>query len=565
MLTLLNILAGIALLVWGTYLVRTSILRVYGAELRRFLSVNVGNRFMALLAGLGVTSLLQSSTATALLTTSFAGSGLIATAPALAIMLGADIGTSLAAVFLSRDLSWLSPLLIFVGVIVFLSKQRSPAEHLGRVAIGLGLMMLALQLIVAAARPLTQTVGVKAIFTTISGDPLLDLVIAAAVTVLAYSSLAVVLLVATLTASQVIGLDTALPLVLGANIGSGALAVLMTLKSSAEVRRVPLGYLLFKLIGALATIPFIGLIARAAGESGFGESQVVIAFHLVFNVALAALCIPLVHVVAELTHRLLPAAPMMQDESQAKHLDPLALPTPSLALTCAAREALRIGDFVEQMLTTLGRLMRTNHRASADEIRRLDDVVDSLYKQVKFYLTQVSRTPMGERDSRRWTDIISFTINLEQVGDIIEKSANDVVSKNIDRNRNFSEAGMQELCDLHARLISNLRLAMNVFINNDVNDAEKLVTEKVKFRELELVNYEKHLSRLADHTVQSIETSSLHLDLMRDLKRVNSHFCSVAYPILEAAGVLSQSRLRAVEHERTEVPVKGADGVNERA
>lgn len=565
MLTLLNILAGIALLVWGTYLVRTSILRVYGAELRRFLSVNVGNRFMALLAGLGVTSLLQSSTATALLTTSFAGSGLIATAPALAIMLGADIGTSLAAVFLSRDLSWLSPLLIFVGVIVFLSKQRSPAEHLGRVAIGLGLMMLALQLIVAAARPLTQTVGVKAIFTTISGDPLLDLVIAAAVTVLAYSSLAVVLLVATLTASQVIGLDTALPLVLGANIGSGALAVLMTLKSSAEVRRVPLGNLLFKLVGALATIPFIGLIARAAGESGFGESQVVIAFHLVFNVALAALCIPLVHVVAELTHRLLPAAPMTQDESQAKHLDPLALPTPSLALTCAAREALRIGDFVEQMLTTLGRLMRTNHRESADEIRRLDDVVDSLYKQVKFYLTQVSRTPMGERDSRRWTDIISFTINLEQVGDIIEKSANDVVSKNIDRNRNFSEAGMQELCDLHARLISNLRLAMNVFINNDVNDAEKLVTEKVKFRELELVNYEKHLSRLADHTVQSIETSSLHLDLMRDLKRVNSHFCSVAYPILEAAGVLSQSRLRAVEHERTEVPVKGADGVNERA
>ena len=565
MLTLLNILAGIALLVWGTYLVRTSILRVYGAELRRFLSVNVGNRFMALLAGLGVTSLLQSSTATALLTTSFAGSGLIATAPALAIMLGADIGTSLAAVFLSRDLSWLSPLLIFVGVIVFLSKQRSPAEHLGRVAIGLGLMMLALQLIVAAARPLTQTAGVKAIFTTISGDPLLDLVIAAAVTVLAYSSLAVVLLVATLTASQVIGLDTALPLVLGANIGSGALAVLMTLKSSAEVRRVPLGNLLFKLVGALATIPFIGLIARAAGESGFGVSQVVIAFHLVFNVALAALCIPLVHVVAELTHRLLPAAPTTQDESQAKHLDPLALPTPSLALTCAAREALRIGDFVEQMLTTLGRLMRTNHRASADEIRRLDDVVDSLYKQVKFYLTQVSRTPMGERDSRRWTDIISFTINLEQVGDIIEKSANDVVSKNIDRNRNFSDAGMQELCDLHARLISNLRLAMNVFINNDVNDAEKLVTEKVKFRELELVNYEKHLSRLADHTVQSIETSSLHLDLMRDLKRVNSHFCSVAYPILEAAGVLSQSRLRAVEHERTEVPVKGADGVNERA
>ncbi len=557
MLTLLNILAGIALLVWGTYLVRTSVLRVYGAELRRFLSVNVGNRFLALLAGLGVTGLLQSSTATALLTTSFAGSGLIATAPALAIMLGADIGTALAAVFLSRDLSWLSPLLIFIGVIVFLSKQRSNAEHLGRVAIGLGLMMLALQLIVAAARPLTQTAGVKAIFTTISGDPLLDLVIAAAVTVLAYSSLAVVLLVATLTASQVIGLDTALPLVLGANIGSGALAVLMTLKSSAEVRRVPLGNLFFKLGGALLAIPFIRLLANYAGESGFPDAQVVIAFHLVFNLVLGAICIGLTEQTAALVERLIPAAPVAQDESRARHLDPHALPTPSLALTCAAREALRIGDFVEQMLAALGRLMHDNHRASADEIRRLDDVVDSLYKQVKFYLTQVSRTPMGERESRKWTDIISFTINLEQVGDIIEKSANDVVSKNIERSRNFSDAGRQELCDLHSRLVANLRLAMNVFINNDVNDAEKLLAEKVKFRELELVNYDKHLLRLADHTVQSIETSSLHLDLMRDLKRINSHFCSVAYPILEAAGALSESRLRAVEHERGDVTITG--------
>jgi phosphate:Na+ symporter len=556
-LTLLNILAGIALLVWGTYLVRTSILRVYGAELRRFLSVNVGNRFMALLAGLGVTSLLQSSTATALLTTSFAGSGLIGTAPALAIMLGADIGTSLAALFLSRDLSWLSPLLIFLGVIVFLSKQRTAAEHLGRVAIGLGLMMLALQMVVAAAKPLTQTAGVKAIFTTISGDPILDVVIAAAVTVLAYSSLAVVLLVATLTASQVIGLDTSLPLVIGANIGSGALAVLMTLKSSAEVRRVPLGNLLFKLVGAALTLPFIGLIAHYARDSGFAESQVVIAFHLIFNVALAAVCIGAVKTVADLTVKFLPSAPAALDESRARHLDALALATPSLALTCAAREALRVGDFVEQMLTALGQLMKHSHRASAEEIRRLDDVVDSLYKQVKFYLTQVSRTPMSDKESRRWTDIISFTINLEQVGDIIEKSANDVVHKNIERNRNFSEAGMHELCDLHARLVANLRLAMNVFIHNDVADAERLLAEKVKFRELELVNYDKHLARLAEHTVQSIETSSLHLDLMRDLKRINSHFCSVAYPILEAAGALSVSRLRAVEHERGEVTVTG--------
>jgi phosphate:Na+ symporter len=262
-LVLLNILSGIALLVWGTYLVRTSVLRVYGAQLRRFLATSVNSRMNALFAGLGVTGVLQSSTATALLTTSFAGSGLIATAPALAIMLGADIGTALAAVFLSRDLTWLSPLLIFGGVIVFLSKQRTNAEHLGRTAIGLGLMMLALQLIIAATKPLTQAAGMKAILTSISGDPMLDVVIAAVVTLLAYSSLAVVLLTATLTSSAVIGLDTALALVIGANIGSGLLAVLMTLSSPPEVRRVPLGNLLFKLLGGVIGIAANGLTCGA--------------------------------------------------------------------------------------------------------------------------------------------------------------------------------------------------------------------------------------------------------------------------------------------------------------
>ncbi len=550
MLALLNILSGIALLVWGTYLVRTSVLRVYGAQLRKFLSESVRGRFAALFAGLSVTSVLQSSTATALLTTSFAGSGLISTAPALAIMLGADVGTSLAALFLSRDLSWLSPLLIFGGVLVFLSKQKTNAEHLGRVAIGLGLMMLALQLIVAAVKPITQAAGVKAILGSLSGDPLLDVVFAAALTVLAYSSLAVVLLIATLTATQVIGLDTALPLVVGANIGSGLLAVLMTMKSAPEVRRVPMGNLLFKLAGALLALPLVKVITVQSPAWGLTPAMLVIGFHLAFNVTLAALCVSLTDVMATFVGRIFPTVQSATNESRPRHLDPHVLTTPSLALTSASRETLRIGDFVEQMLFALGTLIRDGGRENAAEIRRLDDVVDSLYKAVKLYLTQVSRTPMTEAESRRWADIISLTINLEQVGDIIEKSANDIVEKNLDRNRTFSQAGLDELLDLHARLVTNHRLAMNVFLNHDVNDAQRLVAEKVKFRELELLNYEKHLARLSNQTVQSMETSALHLDLMRDLKRVNSHFCSVAYPILESAGILSESRVRAVMHER---------------
>ncbi|TAG02032.1 MAG: Na/Pi cotransporter family protein [Betaproteobacteria bacterium] len=551
MTSLLNLLAGIALLVWGTYLVRSSMLRVYGAELRRFLTQSANNRFVALFAGLAVTGLLQSSTATALLTTSFSGSGFIATHSALAIMLGADVGTALAALFLSRDLTAVSSLLIFVGVVVFLSKQRTLAEHWGRFAIGLGLMMHALHMVVAATKPLTQNAGAKALFGSISGDPLLDVVVAAAFAVVAYSSLAVVLLTSALTASQVIGLDTAIALVLGANIGSGVLAVLMTLKAKPDVRRVPLGNLLFKLLGAALILPLLSYVATALSAQAIAPAFAVILFHLAFNVALAIIGIALVQPMARLTEKLLPRqSEAIEDSAQPKYLDSQTLTTPSLALANASREALRVGDFVEQMLASLGRLIRDQDRAAAEYVKNLDDTVDSLYKAIKLYLTKVSRTPMTEAESRRWTDIISFTINLEQVGDIIEKSSNDVVQKNIDRQRSFSPAGLAELVDLHERLRVNLGLAMNVFLNNDVQDAQRLVEEKVKFRELEMVNYERHLARLADQTVQSLETSSLHLDLMRDLKRINSHFCSVAYPILEAAGVLSESRLRKVSHDR---------------
>jgi phosphate:Na+ symporter len=551
MTTLLNLLAGIALLVWGTYLVRSSVLRVYGAELRRFLTDSANNRFVALFCGLAVTGVLQSSTATALLTTSFSGSGFIATHAALAIMLGADVGTALAALFLSRDLSWVSSLLIFIGVIVFLSRQRTQAEHIGRAMIGLGLMMLALKLVVAATKPLTENAGAQAVFSSLSGDPLLDVVFAAIFAVIAYSSLAVVLLTAALVTSQVIGLDTALPLVLGANVGSGVLAVLMTLKAKPEVRRVPLGNLLFKLLGVALVLPFIKPVIGWVVSHGWSPALTVVLFHLAFNVALAVIGIFLVKPVATLATSFLPSQPNAIDNASVpKYLDAQTLTTPSLALANASREALRVGDYVSEMLGAIGRLIKNQDRTAAEYIRQLDDTVDSLYKAIKLYLTKVSRSPMTEAESRRWTDIISFTINLEQVGDIIEKSANDVVGKNLDRQRHFSPAGLAELMDLHERLRTNLGLAMNVFLNNDVQDAQRLVEEKVKFRELEMQNYEKHLARLADQTVQSLETSSLHLDLMRDLKRINSHFCSVAYPILESAGVLSESRIRKVAHDR---------------
>ena len=541
--SLLNLLAGVSLLVWGTHNVRTGILRIYGGDLRRILRHSVRNRLTALLAGLGVTGLIQSSTATALIVAAFAGQGLIATAPALAIMLGADVGTSLMVLVFSFDLSWLSPFLIFAGVVLFLTRQETNVGRFGLILIGLGLIILALQWIMLAAKPVTQAAGVKVIFGSLTGDTLLDMLVAALLTLLSYSSLAVVLLPATLAASHVIGIHVALGLVLGANLGSGILAMLSTARSPPEARRVTLGNFLFKLIACIVVVPLLKILEPAIVFLG-GEAQQVVLFHLLFNVAIAVVFLFLTEPIARIAERLMPARPDSEDPAKPRHLDPSALATPALAISCAAREALRIGDVIEEMLTGMLTVLKTNDRALAERLRKMDDVVDELYTAVKLYLTQISREALEAKEGRRWADIVSFTINMEQIGDIIERIIIDVEDKKIDKGRNFSEAGMAEICDLHARLIANLRLGLSVFLDGDLKSAQELLAQKVLLRELERAYADSHLERLAGNTLESIETSSLHLDLISDLRRINSHIASIAYPILEQAGVLAKTRLK---------------------
>ena len=544
MVHLLNLLAAIALLVWGTHIVRTGVLRVFGESLRGILAKSFSNRATSLLAGLGVTTIVQSSTATCLIVASFVGKGLVTTAAALAVMLGADVGTALMAVVFSFDLSWLSPLLIFVGVLMFISRQDTGVGRIGQVLIGLGLITLALQLIIGATKPLTESPAVRALLVALPNEILLDIVVGAVLTVLSYSSLAIVLLTATLASSGLLPVPVALGLVLGANLGSGLLAMIATSGASPQVRRLPMGNLVFKALGAFGAIALLPQAHVLLQQLVPDVHQQVVFFHLGFNLLMALTFISFTGLVGRSVERMLKEPRLAADMARPRHLDPSALATPSLAITCAAREALHQADVVETMMRGIMPVLRHNDLALAEQLRNMDDTVDELYSAIKFYLTQISREALSEREGRRWTDIVSFTINMEQIGDIIERVLQDIEDKKIRKGRSFSDAGMAEIVHLHERLLANLRLGMSVFLDGHVRDAKKLLEEKARFRDLEHEYAATHIARLQDNTTQSIETSSLHIDLISDLKRINSHICSIAYPILETAGALSKTRIR---------------------
>lgn len=543
--TLINIVGGVALLLWGIRMVRTGINRSFGGELRRALSLSANNRLTAFVAGLGVTTAIQSSTATALMVSSFAGRGLLTGAAALAILLGADVGTTIIVQVLSLDIGWLSPLLIAAGVFLFLSSEGSRRRSLARTMIGLGMMLLALKLIMLASAPLRDAETMSVILKPLTDELLLAVLFAAAITWAAHSSVAVVLLVISLASMQVLNIQLALALVLGANLGGAVTPVVATFRSSPAARRAPVGNLMMRTVGVLALVGLIPWLQPYLAMAGDAPARMLANFHTGFNLAVALVFLPLVPLVDKLTRRVVPDVSEEQDPSRPMYLDPEALDTPAVALACAGREALRMGDEVRRMQSKSIEVFRTNDDKLLASIEKSDDVIDSLHEAIKLYLTRLTKEELDGRESERSIEILAFTTNLEHIGDIIDKNLMELAAKKIKHHANFSDAGFAELERFHRRILANLDLALNVFMTGDIELARKLLREKVAIRDLEREFIETHFARVGERRPDSLESSSLHLDVLRDLKRINSHLTSVAYPILERAGELTESRLIA--------------------
>lgn len=540
---LIEIAGGVALLLWGVRMVRTGITRAFGSAIRRGIAAATRNRLTSFLTGFTVTGLLQSSTATALIVGSFGGRKMIAVPAGLAIMLGADVGSTVVVQVLAFDVSWISPLFLFVGVTVFLSSDDSRRRAMARVLIGLGLMLLAIKMVMLASVPLREGPTLSVLLAPMVNEPLMAILLGAALAWLAHSSLTVIVLVMTLVSLHVVEVQLAMALVLGANIGSSITPVAMNWRADPSARRIPVGNLLMRTAGVALVFWMVPWIIPYLRDLSDDPARLIANFHTGFNLAVALLFLPFVGLVAALVTRMLPDSPVAEDEKAPKHLEESALDSPGVALSSAARETLRIGDTVESMLERTMEVFKSGRSDLIKEIERDDDVVDVLHEAVKLYLTRLSRQELDPKESRRVVEILTFTTNLEHIGDIIDKNLLELAAKKIKDGTSFSTDGMAELQAMHGEVVANLKLALSVFMSGDALLARRLMEQKVHIRELEQKFAEAHYARIRDGKPESLGSSSLHLDVLRDLKRINSHITSVAYPILESTGQIAESRL----------------------
>lgn len=537
-------LAGfVALLLWGLRMVGVAVERAAGGDLKRILGQATDNRFSAALAGMGITVLLQSSTAVVLMASSFVGRGLIATAPALAVILGADVGTTIIAQVLLFGTGPVGPALVLVGVVLALRARGSTPRQVGRAFIGLGLILLALGQISATAQPLAASNVWQVLLATAESQVALLVLAGAALTWLAHSSLAVVLLTASFAAGGAVALPMALALVLGANLGAALPALGATAGSNPVTRRAPLGNLIFRGTGVAVAIALLPWLTDLAAGLPLSIGRSVVTAHMIFNIAVLLAFIGLTGPVARICRHLLPDQPIPDDPSQPRYLDDKLVDDPSRALPLASREVLRLGDMTESMMLDVRRVLAENDMEGIADIEATEEQIDQLAEAIKLYVSRARAFVKDDQDSESLNRILAFNTNLQHAADIIGTNVVESARTKLVNKLAFSEEGWSELAELHDCVVQNLRLSLSVFVSGDRRAARRLVQAKDRIRRMEARISESHLDRLTEQRTESIETSQLHLDLLRDLKRINAHFASIGRQMLERTGEMAATRL----------------------
>lgn len=531
-LLILSVFGGVMLILYGMRLAGEGLQKAAGARLRSFLLTATNNRLKSVAVGASITALIQSSSATTVMLVGFVGSGLLGLRETIGIILGADIGTTFTVQIIAFKIYDYALALIGAGILIRMLGRRDVIKDIGQAILGFGFIFFALKILIDTFGPVTENPLTRDVLLGLSKDPLAGIIVSALLTAVFHSSAATLGLAITAAHSGLLTLDAAMPIVLGANVGTTITAVISSFGASVEGKRVALAHILFKVLGVLIVLPFLGPFTDIVGLSSGDLARQVANAHTLFNIAIAILFLPFTSPFTRFVEMLLP-----EKEPAArfgpKYLDPIVLASPSLALVQASREALRAADTVQEMLQRSIEVFENNDIELLEDIEEKDDDVDLLDREIKLYLTKLSRESLSEEQAKRELEIMLFSDNIENIGDVIDKNLMDIARKKIKGGLSFSKEGMLEIKSLHQKVLENFEMGVAAFAGSDPELARRLLTHKVKLSEMEKELRQAHINRLHKGLKESIDTSAIHLDVLTNLKRINSYITNVAYPIIE--------------------------------
>ncbi len=531
------LLGGLTIFLYGMKTARVNLQHLAGERIRKSVALLTSNRIVGVTAGAVATVIMQSSGALIAMLVGLASAGTLALRQAIVLILGADIGTTFTVFLISTRITDYALLFITIGYALPLIMRSKRAHYVGETLIAFGMVFLGMILMKQAVTPLKDSPLASQILLSFSDNPGWGIFISALFTAMIMSSSAAIGLILSFALAGAVDLKAAIPLILGANIGTTMPALLAASSAELEGKRVAAAHLLMKVMGVSAFFflmkPFAALVESTSSNLGY---QIVMA-HVYFNLCLNLIFFFLVSIVARVVCHLLPeVASQRLEVFRSKYLDDHALETPVLAFAGATREILRMADIAYDMFWACIDVLRSNDRALLEEIEAKDDQIDLLNRDVKLYLAKLTETTLSERDASRVMELINLSTILEALGDVINKQILELAEKKISKGLGFSAEGFKELNDYHRRVMETFRLAISAYTTSNEELARQVVRQKEKLKGLEHDYRQTHIERLRDRRPESIETTSIHIDLIASFRRINSLYTALAYEVLKAPG-----------------------------
>ncbi len=521
-------LGGLAIFLHGLGLAKDGLQKLAGDKLRAIITAVTRTRLAGLVAGSAVTMIIQSSTATTVMLVGFAAAGVLTLPQAMAVLLGSDIGTTITVQLLSFRLSKYALLIAFIGFAIrFASRKRRP-KYLGESLLGFGLLFLGLKLMAEGTSPLTREAGFASAVSYFSDNPLLGILAAAFFTILLQGSAPTIGLLLSLALSSQDGnpddfrltLSAALPMVLGANVGTTVTPALSAMGQAVEGKRVAIAHVRFKVLGVTLFLPFLGPFERlVTSVSGGDLARQIANAHTLFNVIVGFAFLPFTELAARAITRAY--QPPVEETFGPKYLDPRATETPPLAFGLAQREFLRMCDIVGEMLKGTVRVYESNDLDLMEEIEAKDDKVDILNREIRFYLARMGQENLTPEQADRQMALITLTNDVENIGDAVNKNLLPLARKKATLGMQFSAEGFKDIEEFHRRVCENYDLALAAFTTNDEGLARKVLRHRDSLVIFEGELKQRHIGRLTQGISESLETSSIHLDVLSYLRRIN--------------------------------------------
>lgn len=521
-LSFMAFLGGLALFLYGMQLMGDGLQKAAGAKLQKVLELMTGVLVFGVLLGAVVTAVIQSSSATTVMTVGLVNAGLLNLKQAFGIVMGANIGTTMTAQLIAFKLTHYVPLILFVGFMMNILSKRSRGKFIGQVLLGFGVLMIGMEFMGKAVMPLREYPGFVEFIQNFAEYPVLGIGVGIVMTVLIQSSSATIGILIAMASQGLITLEGAIPVLLGDNIGTCITAVLAAMRANATAKRVALAHVMFNFIGSIIFITFMSMFVKlvlTVSPTGDIARQIANA-HTAFNVLNTIIFLPFAGAFIKLIERLLPDKGEVISRRPV-YLDAKMLKTPSIAMSLAVKEVVRMGNLARKNVRLGMEAINEYDESKVQYVLEHEPVVDNLETEITHYLTEMSQVPMGTDLSERHTGLLHACNDIERIGDhgkTLAKRARRIFEDEVD----FSPEAKEELRALSDKVLLASGKALEALEQNDKELAAEAVTLCRDVKAFQKEIRKNHIARLNEKRCDPV-AGFIMLELLINMKRVADH------------------------------------------